>query len=425
MRRGRGVLIAAVALLVLLASAVLLTRWVLRPDNLARVIAGWVERELEAQLALSEPPGLRLVPRLELTLSGVQLERNATLLGSAAELRVALPWSTLWSGGMRIESLTVREPVIDWPQLRVLLAELSDARPQDRARAAPRLPDIAVGVRVEDGVLHAGTDLPAWRIDRIALVTTPLHDGQPFHLDAGARLVGAQSRTLSLTVSARPQSGADSLSLEDIALRIVISPDARPLADGMTLSLAGSMRLSERGLTALALRGDVPGWPDWLPAALGFGAWQPVDIEATLPDGGDRLSLSLRQSGHEAGAEIHVADVAAAMSLADRPLAAIASLRSRWRIDAVTAGGVRAEGIRIDIGSPSAAAAEVAAGADRAPFDGDADVAADADAGSRGDRTSGGRSDGDGNGANREGRTATEDEPAADAPERNRRGTNR
>lgn len=347
----RGVLIVIGVLVVALAIAVIGVRWALRPENLARVISGWVERELEAQLALSEPPGLRLVPRLELTLSGVRLESRNILLGTAGELRVALPWSMLWSGGVRIESLTVREPVIDWPQLRELLAGLSDDEPS--SPSAPRLPEIAVGVRVEDGVLHAGSDAPAWRIDRISLVTTPLHEGESFHLDAGARLVGTQSRTLSLTVSARPVSSPDALALEDISLRTVVSPDARPLADGIALSLAGSMRLSGNGLAALALGGDVPGWPEWLPAALGFAAGQPVAIEATLPDGGEWLSLLLRQSGHEAAAWVHVGDIAAAMERLDRPLAALASVRSRWRIDAITAGGVRAEGIRIGIGEPA------------------------------------------------------------------------
>ena len=360
----RRVLIVVGILLVAMAAAAIGVRWALRPDNLARVITGWVERELDAQLALSEPPGLRLVPRLELTLSGVRLERRGTLLGSAGELRVALPWSMLWSGGLRIESLTLREPVLDWPQLRALIGELSDNDGQ--VAAAPRLPDIAVGVRVEDGVLHAGSESPAWRVDRIALVTTPLHDGQSFHLDAGARLVGAQSRTLSLTLSALPQSTAAALALDDIAMRIVVSPDGRPLADGMTLSLGGAMQLSERGLAALALTGDVPGWPDWLPAALGFAAGQPVSIEAGLTPPGDWVSLSLRQDDHHAEARVHVDDIADAMALVDRPLAAIASLRSQWRIDAVDAGGVRVEGLRIRVGEPETATTPDAAEVDPA-----------------------------------------------------------
>lgn len=346
MLRGKRTLIALVVLLVLAAGAALTVRWLLRPDNLARVISGWVERELGAQLTLTESPGVRLIPQLQLGLEGLRLERGGMLLASADELRVALPWSTLGSGGFDIESLVIRRPVIAWPQLRILLRELSDPK---AARQAPSLPNIAVGVRVEDGTLLSGDDADDWRIDRLSMVTTPLTAGGIFHLDAGARVRGTQSRTLSMSLRATPEEGRDDLQLDDIALRLVISPDNLPLADGMTIELGGSLRIGRNGLAEAQLDGSLPGWPDWLPDLLGFKGDEPIALAFGLDRGDDMLVLSLVQGGHSVKARADVRDLSAAWSAMDRPFAAIAMLRSHWSIDELSVGDVTMKGIQVDI----------------------------------------------------------------------------
>lgn len=356
MLRGKRTLIALVVLLILAAGAALTVRWLLRPDNLARVITGWVDRELGAQLTLAESPGVRLIPQLQLGLEGVRLERSSVLLASAEELRVALPWSTLWSGGFNIESLSIRRPVIAWPQLMVLLRELSDPA---AASQAPSLPNIAVGVRVEDGTLLSGDNADDWRIDRLSMVTTPLYGGQIFHLDAGARVRGTQSRTLSLSLRAKPSSTRNDLTLDDIALRLVISPDNLPLAEGMTIELDGSLRMGTRGLASAHLDGRLPGWPDWLPDLMGFETDQPIALTLNLGEGNDMLMLALVQGDHSVKAQADVRDLSAAWAAIDRPLAAIAALRSHWSVDALSIGDVKMEGIQIDI-QPHQADAEPA-----------------------------------------------------------------
>lgn len=346
MLRGKRTLIALLVLLALGAAGALTVRWLLRPDNLARVITGWVERELGAQLTLAESPGVRLIPQLQLGLEGARLERGGVLLASAEELRIALPWSTLWSGGFDIESLNIRRPVIAWPQLIALLRELSDPA---AASQAPSLPSIAVGVRVEDGTLLSGDAADDWRIDRLSMVTTPLHGGQVFHMDAGARVRGTQSRTLSLSLRATPTRTRDELSLDNIALRLMISPDNLPLAQGMTIDLDGSLRIAEDGLASADVSGQLPGWPDWLPDLLGFGADQPIALTMRLDDGNDKVGISLVQGERTMAARADARDLSRVFSSMQRPLSAIARLRSHWTIDSLTLGDVKLEGIQLDI----------------------------------------------------------------------------
>ena len=348
MLRGKRALIALIVVLALVLAGVLTVRWLLRPDNLTRVISGWVQRELGAELTLEQSPGIRLIPQLQLGLEGARLERNGALLASASELRVALPWSTLWSGGFNIESLIIRRPVIAWPELMTLLAELSDPT---AAASAPRLPNIAVGLRVEDGTLLSGIGEDDWRIDRLSMLTTPMASGAVFRLDAGARIRGSQSRTLSLSLRARTAETEDRLEFDDIHVRLVISPDNLPLADGVTIELSGALGIDGNGLAAADLAGQLPGWPDWLPDVLGFQTDQPIDL--TLRSATDaRLEVALEQGTHAVRASIDMKSLAAARALVDRPLAAIGALRSHWEIDALSIGDVEIEGFTLDIVEP-------------------------------------------------------------------------
>ena len=222
-RPGR-LLAIALALAFLAGGAVLAVRWLLGPDNLAQVIGNWVGRELDAELVLGQPPGIRLLPRLQLTLDEVRIERDGQELAAVEQLSLALPWSILWREGLHVESLVLRGPRLTWPALGELLAAISGDG--DAPARAPTLPRIAVGLRVENGTLIGADedsgggaeegDGQPWRIERISLLTTPLRPGRPFHLDAGARLHGGQLRTLSLTASTRPEQAGDSLQLEGL-----------------------------------------------------------------------------------------------------------------------------------------------------------------------------------------------------------------
>lgn len=364
MLRGRRAWIALAVLVVLLAGATLAIRSAIKPENLARTITGWVERELDATLTLEQAPALRLVPRLQLDMAGVRLERNGSLLASVGELRIAMPWSSLWRGGLAVESLTLRRPTIAWPALTQLLAELSD--PAAPART-PRLPRIAVGLRIEDGTLLSGPDDGDWRLDQVSILTTPLQNGEPFHIDAGARLRGGQARTVSLTLRGRPSNASTGLDLDALVGRIVISPDNRPLGDGMTIDLDGFVRVDSSGIGAAELAGRLPGWPDWVPNMLGYATDQPVALSLRRSAGEAVLVASLTQDDKVLSARLQAADLMAALALADRPLAALAALRSVWQLDALALGDVRIEGIRLEVAPvaiPEPTPAEGAVGAE-------------------------------------------------------------
>jgi hypothetical protein len=344
--RGRRAWIALAVLVVLLAGGALAIRSAIKPENLARTITAWVERELDATLTLEQAPALRLVPRLQLDLEGVRLERNGSLLASVGELRIALPWSSLWQGGLAVESLSLRRPTIAWPALTQLLAELSDP---DAPAQTPRLPRIAVGLRIEDGTLLSGPDDGDWRLDQVSILTTPLQNGEPFHIDAGARLRGGQARTVSLTLRGRPSNASTGLDLDELVGRIVISPDNRPLGDGMTIDLDGFVRVDSSGIGAAELAGRLPGWPDWVPNMLGYATDQPVALSLRRSAGEAVLVASLTQDDKVLSARLQAADLVGALALADRPLSALAALRGVWQLDALALGDVRLEGIRFEV----------------------------------------------------------------------------
>lgn len=346
MLRGRRTLIILGLVAVLLAGTVIGVRWVLRPDNLARLIVNWTERELGATLTLAESPGVRLLPRLQVNLAGARVERGGTLVASAEELNLALPWSVLWTGQARVESLHLRRPVIAWPELMDLLGNLSgDAGPT----RTPRLPQIEVGIRVEDGTLLSGDGENDWRLDQLSLITTPLRDGEPFNLDAGARLRGAQNRALSLTMHTRPRNDDDGIALDEARLRWVVSPDGQPLADGLTMELGGRLHLDAIGLNHVDLAGTLPGWPEWLPDPLRLDAAQPVALDFDMDESDNVLRFELSQGSQHFLAELAADEANMALAQLENPVAAIAAIRGQWRLDAIDVAGVRIEGIELDV----------------------------------------------------------------------------
>lgn len=346
--RNRRILIAALLTVSVVLGLVLSVRWLLGPENLARVITAWVEREWQARLSLREAPGVRLIPRLQLSLRGVQLERDGDSIATAEELNIALPWSTLWTGGVRVESLSLRRPVLNWPALSTLLGDLAEHETGPRA---PRLPQIEVGIRIEDGELYSGSDLEDWRLDRISLVTTPLLDGERFHLDAGARLRGQESRSLSLTLRTVPRGTPRELKLDDIVARLVVSPDGMPLNNGMVVEINGELLLDARGPARIDIDGRLPGWPDWLPNLLEFHTDETVELTVRWLDDQDGAVLvaSLGQNGQVLEARLDGRDLRTAMAKIDRPLAALLAIRGQWRLDSLRIGELEFEGIDFDV----------------------------------------------------------------------------
>lgn len=348
MSLGRRLLAVAAVLAVLAGATFLTARWLLRPDNLARTLVAWVERELDATLVLDAPPGLRVVPRLQLTLEQVRVERAGQPLAAVRELRLALPWSALWNGGLAVDSLLLRRPELDWPGL---LALLRDLRP-DAARGPRRasLPSIAVGLRVEDGVLGSGeAGAGGWRLDQVSLVTTPLRDGSTFRIDAGARLRGASTRTLSLSAAGRPQLGEDGLRVDELAVRLVVGAVDGPLDQGVVVDASGALGIAGGRLVAADLQVRLPAWPDGLPAPPGVRSDAPLALALLLAPGADQVRLELSQDGLALDALLHAAELQQALGTLDRPLTALAAVRGQWRLPRLAVGGVEIEGIELDI----------------------------------------------------------------------------
>ncbi len=355
MLRGRRAMIATGIVLMLVAAVFFGARWALRPDNLARVISNWVERELGAELGFGQAPGVRLVPRLQLSLSDLSLRRDGELIASVGELNVALPWSALWRDGLTVESLALRQPLISLPALSALLRDLS--APETPAQS-PTLPQIAVGIRVEDGSLLSGPGEDAWRVDRISMVTTPLREGASFHLDAGARIQGRQNRAVSLTLNATPDSIGRELRLDGISAKLVVSPDNQQLDAALAMQLDGRIHLDRDGLALIDLEGEVPGWPDWLPNILDFAGDRPTNLTVRWLQADQPLNLTLGQDQRTLAGTLDASDLQAALALADRPLLALAAVRSRWQLDSLAVAGVRLEGIRIEVVEEGAAEAD-------------------------------------------------------------------
>lgn len=346
MLRGRRTLIVLAVAAALAGAAILAVRWVLRPDNVARMIAAWSGRQLGATLTLAESPGVRLLPRLQVQLAGARLEREGELVASTEELNVALPWSVLWTGQVRIESLHLRRPVIAWPELMDLVDNLA---PGEGVASVPRLPRVEVGLRVEEGTLLSGDGEDDWRLEQVSLITTPLRDGEVFTLDAGARLRGRQNRVLSLTVRMRPRNDAQGIAMEDTLLRWVVSPDGRPLADGLTMELRGGLHLDAIGLSQVDLAGTLPGWPDWLPDPLGLDAGQPVNLSFRLHEGENVLRFELDQGGQHFLADLAADEANMALAQLDNPVAAVASIAGRWELRTLDVAGVHIEGVELEV----------------------------------------------------------------------------
>lgn len=345
-RRRLGLALAAAGLLLVLLGLAA-SQWLLHPDNLARLLVGRVARDYGATLILGHDPALRLVPRLQLDLREVRLERDGRLLASVDELRVALPWSALWRGGLTVESLSLRRPVIAWPALRDLLGE-RDA-PTPARSTVPRLPRVAVGLRVEDATLLSGDGDGDWRLDRVSLLTTPIADGEPFHVDAGVRIRGSQSRTVSMTARGRAGDGAEGIDLDDLVMRLVVSPDNLPLDQGIPVDLSGFLRIGRDGVAAADIAGQLHGWPEWLPNPLAFADDRPIALWLRRTAGESVLVATLSQDERSLEARLLAADLAATVARITHPLDALTALRGRWSLDQAQLGAAQLEGITLEV----------------------------------------------------------------------------
>lgn len=229
MRRGlRRLLLAvgAVALAALLAVVVVLYL-LLQPDRFTAMLQAQA-RDAGLVLNLASPASPTLFPRPALELQGITLnaEGSDTPILLASRGRLVLPWRTLLGGPVAIARMEVDAPRVDLGALRAWFATL----PPQPADAAPSMPRIDAGIRIEHGSVVHGDQL---LLNNVTLSAGTLAPDQPFPLDLAATT--AAGAPLQLRLSAVPHMQGNLLQFNDIQLHLT-------QGSGTTLALRGDAR---------------------------------------------------------------------------------------------------------------------------------------------------------------------------------------
>ncbi len=149
-------------------------KWLALAGLLVLIGALWIDRQLQPErvtarlteqaraagldLRVAGAAHYRFVPRIAAELPAVTLSAGAqSLLLSAQAVRVDMPWSSLLSGPLVLDQLTLVRPVLDLDALRTWLA----SRPND----ATSTPDVRLKVRIEQAKLIAAGQVIADHLD--------------------------------------------------------------------------------------------------------------------------------------------------------------------------------------------------------------------------------------------------------------------
>lgn len=200
--------LAVAVLLVLAFSAYLL----LRPERFTAMLQAQA-RQAGLVLNLDNPASPTVFPRPALDLRGITIsadgEDTPILLASSG--RLVLPWRTLLGGPVAIAQMEVDGPRVDLDALQSWLA----AQPPLPADAAPAIPRIDTGIRVEHGSVVHGDRL---LLNNVALTAGTLAPDSPFLLYMSATTTSGAPLQLRLATTPRMQAGV--LQLDDIQLHL-------------------------------------------------------------------------------------------------------------------------------------------------------------------------------------------------------------
>jgi hypothetical protein len=178
-KRGRRWIIA----IALIALALFALRWLAQPPRVSALIVNRVGAALGLQISVRGASEYRLRGTPMLVLRDVTVrEPNADrALLLARRIYIALPWSTLRSGGsdLTAKRIELDAPQLDLPALQHWLA----TRPPSKAR----LPTLTDGLRIRDGVL-VNDD---WRIDAIQTDIPALSPTRPLRARLRGRYLAA------------------------------------------------------------------------------------------------------------------------------------------------------------------------------------------------------------------------------------------
>ena len=176
-RRRIGLIVLGVA--VLLAFAL---RWLALPPQVTGFIIGRIGQSLGLEITASGVSEYRLRGTPLLVLRDVVVrEHGQPPLLSASRIHVALPWSTIRSGGdaLHAQRVELDAPRLDLPALQRWLAR--------RPPAETRIPTLTKGLRIQDGTI-VNND---WRIDGIEVRLPSLFPDKPLRAQIRGRYLDA------------------------------------------------------------------------------------------------------------------------------------------------------------------------------------------------------------------------------------------
>lgn len=287
--------------------------WLLQPEQLVPLILDRAGKSLGLEITADANAEARLRGEPQLVVRNlVAREPGAkTAILRAGRVLLALPWSSLRSGGKApvIRRVELDAPVLDVPALQAWLAK----RPSSKETKIPVLTD---GLRVVDGRI----DNDDWHIENITATLPSLHQQQPvdariqgryidaptaipFDLavaltrpanDAGVAVVGTLaiergSWRLPATVkfSGLLHFGEDEIVMDPAKLGLSARYESGETSLPFSLGLHGPLRFDEAtwmlAPVGVALRGEGP-MPNFdAHGALALGRRLVVDLDGALP----------------------------------------------------------------------------------------------------------------------------------------------
>jgi hypothetical protein len=242
-RRRRRWLRRLIVLGIALALLSLSATWLLQPKQLVPLILDRAGKSLGLDITADANAEARLRGEPQLVVRNlVAREPGAsTAILRAERLLLALPWSTLRSGGSDavIKRVELDTPVLDVPALQAWLAK----RPPGEETKIPVLTD---GLRVANGRI----DNDNWRIEGIAATLPSLHPEQPVDARIQGRYVDAPT-AIPFDLAVALTKPANDVGIAVVGPLTIERGDWRLPA---TISLSGPLHLGDDALTVIPAR---------------------------------------------------------------------------------------------------------------------------------------------------------------------------
>ncbi len=228
------------ALVVLIAALLALSLfggWLLQPKQLVPIILDRTGNTLSLEISADSDTEARLRGEPQLLVRNLVVREPGakTELLRAERLLIALPWSTLRSGG---DDVTVERIELDAPRLNLAALQtwLSKRPPSEETT----IPTLTAGLRVRDGRI----DNDDWRLENIAVDLPELYPQREVNARIRGRYVDAPTAvSFDLAVAlTRPANGAG------LAVVGPLTIEGRDWRLPATATLSGPLRIGEDDL---------------------------------------------------------------------------------------------------------------------------------------------------------------------------------